>query len=667
MNALSIRVLGGFEANDGAGRAIKFHTRKAAALLAYLALSPGKEFSREHLMGLLWSDRAEAQASNSLRQALSQLRKALNGGGVSPVIASADGVSVDPEAVSTDAVEFERFASGKGRDRQRAVECYRGAFLADFTVRDNAFEEWRRQKAAYITSLAVDTFDDLLNEAMAGAEYDNAADLARNLLTIDPAHEGAHRALMKIHDLKGRRGAALQQYEDCRDFLLRELGVEPEAETEELRRTILSVRQRPTAPAKSEPANTIGVLPFTALDDDIDAQRLASGLVASIAMELGRFKSLSVVSASSSLRFKDSNINFADIANSLDVRYLVEGSVDRSGTALQGFVRLIEARTGRQVWGDRFDAKAEDVFAVIDKVIQSIVAPLAARLETEEIAIARRKPPASLDAYGHWLRGLSRLRVISEDDEKAAREHFQAAIDLDPNFAPAYSGLAMATFNSWSCAAWGSWDEAIERCLAAANTALELDPCDHWPHIILANAFLFQREFDRSRAHYERAIKLNPNDADILAMGSFILTLYGQPDAGVEAGLTAMRLNPFYPEVYPYLISSAFQMAGRYRESIALMNQIPEAPVDDLSWRIVLHVEMGNLEEARAMAASFHEQFKGLYPGVSTTDDAREILETINPWQRQEDHDRFFGALEKAGVFGEQHGQKDLQRLSLVR
>ena len=69
----------------------------------------------------------------------------------------------------------------------------------------------------------------------------------------------------------------------------------------------------------------------------------------------------------------------------------------------------------------------------------------------------------------------------------------------------------------------------------------------------------------------------------------------------------------------------------------------------------------------RELAASFHEQFKGLYPGVSTTDDAREILETINPWQRQEDHDRFFGALEKAGVFGEQHGQKDLQRLSLVR
>jgi DNA-binding SARP family transcriptional activator/Tfp pilus assembly protein PilF len=667
MCRLSIRVLGGFEAKDDAGHAIKFHTRKAAALLAYLAMSPGKEFSREHLMSLLWSDRAEAQASNSLRQALSQLRKALNGSGASPLILSAVGVSVDPEAVSIDAVEFERSASGKGRERQRATDYYQGDFLADFTVRDNAFEEWRRLKAARITSLAIETFDDLLNKAMASAAYDNAAELARNLLTIDPAHEGAHRALMKIHSLKDRRGAALQQYEDCRDFLLRELGVEPDAETEELRRTILSGRQRPTEPANAEPANTIGVLPFTTVDDDIDAQRLASGLVASIAMELGRFKSLSVVSAASSLRFKDSNIELGDIADSLDVRYLVEGSVDRSGNSLRGFVRLTEARSGRQVWGERFDARAEDVFEVIDNVIQSIVAPLAARLETEEIAAARRKSTVSLDAYDHWLRGLSHLRVISEDEEKAAQEHFQAAINIDPNFARAYSGLAMATFNSWSCAAWASWDEAIERCLAAANTALELDPCDHWPHMILANALMFRREFDRSRAHYERAITLNPNDADILAIGSFFLTYYGDPDAGVEAGLAAIRLNPFYTEVYPYLISSAFQMAGRYEETIALQNQIPDAPVGDLSWRIAMHVEMGNLDEARALAATFHEQFKGLYPGVSTTDDAREILETINPWERKEDHDRFFGALEQAGVFDEQHGREDIQRLSLVR
>ena len=128
-----------------------------------------------------------------------------------------------------------------------------------------------------------------------------------------------------------------------------------------------------------------------------------------------------------------------------------------------------------------------------------------------------------------------------------------------------------------------------------------------------------------------------------------------------------MRLNPFYTEVYPYLISAAFQMAGRYEETIELENQIPDALVGDLSWRIAMHVEMGNLDYARELAAKFHEQFKGLFPGVSSTNDVREILEATNPWKRQEDHDRFFGALEKAGVFDAEPGSEVVPRLSLVR
>ncbi len=154
-------------------------------------------------MNLLWSDRGEVQASNSLRQALSQLRKNLVWNDVSPLIASTDSISIDPESVSTDAVDFERFATSKDQERQQAVGCYKGEFLASFTIRDNAFEEWRRQQAARICSLAINTFDDLMNEAIPNAEYGSGAELAQILLSIDPTHESAHRAIMKIHGAKG--------------------------------------------------------------------------------------------------------------------------------------------------------------------------------------------------------------------------------------------------------------------------------------------------------------------------------------------------------------------------------------------------------------------------------------------------------------------------------
>lgn len=667
MSQLKIRVLGGFEAVDKTGRQIRFQTRKAAALLIYLAMSPGKEFSREHLMNLLWSDRAEAQASNSLRQALSHLRKTLSNLEAKPLIVSSEGARIDPHEVSVDAVEFMTVAAGNALHGKKVIELFGGAFLADFVVRDNAFEEWRRQTAMRIDALAVDTFESLLKLAIAEQDHEGARRVADVLLNVDPAHEGGHRAVMWVHSEKGRRGAALQQYEVCQQFLRRELGVEPEAETEELRRKILAGNLNPTPRPNDERTNTVGVLPFKTIEDDIEAQRFASGLAASIAMDLGRFKSISVVSAFSSLSFRDCRLDLGEIADILDVRYLVEGSVDRSAEGLQGFVRLLEPTSGRQVWGDRFDANAENVLIVIDELVQSIVAPLAVKVESEEIAAVRKKPSTNLDAYDHWLRGLSHLRVISEEDEKAAKEHFQAAINIDPSFARAHAGLALAYFNTWSCGAWGAWYDDMKRCFEAASTAIALDPSDHWPHMVLSEAYLFQREFEKAKAHYDRAIKLNPNDADLLAQGSIILTYLGEHEAGVEAGLLAMRLNPFYTDLYPYLISSSFQMAGRFEECLELGAQCPDAPVGDLSWRIALFVDMGDLKTARELASEFHRHFEGLYPGVSSTNDLREVLEAINPWKRQEDYDRFFGALEKAGVFDERRSAEDVPYLAVMR
>ena len=130
-----------------------------------------------------------------------------------------------------------------------------------------------------------------------------------------------------------------------------------------------------------------------------------------------------------------------------------------------------------------------------------------------------------------------------------------------------------------------------------------------------------------------------------------------------------MRLNPFYTESHIDQIEGAFQMAGRYEEAKELVRQFASGTLyGDWSWRVVMEVELGNLDYARQLAATkFREGVKVLWPGVSSSNDIREILETTNPWKRQEDYDRFFGALEQAGVFVEEHSSKDVPRLSLVR
>lgn len=240
MDRLILSFLGEFQARLESGPSVVVPTRKAQALLAYLACSPLEGHSRDKLAALLWGDSEQSCARHSLRQTLFVLKKTLD-----PVLPSilrcdAGGISLDRSRLLVDALEFERLAQeGTPEALERSGNLYRGDLLAGIGAGDQAFEDWLRDERDRLNELAFDVFGKLLAYQWKAGLIAKAVRSARRLLIIDPLEEEAYRVLMRLHMTQGRREAALRAYEKCAQMLRQEFGAEPQAET----KALLAVRK----------------------------------------------------------------------------------------------------------------------------------------------------------------------------------------------------------------------------------------------------------------------------------------------------------------------------------------------------------------------------------------------------------------------------------------
>ncbi len=258
MSRLTMRLFGGFEVQAGSGRSLAVPTRKAQALLAYLALTPGQAHPRDKLAALLWAEASPAAARNALRQTLFVLRKALGSAKGALLIVTGDALTLPPDAVQTDVVAFEQaVAAGTTTALEGAAALYRGDLLAGLTAEAPGFEDWLMSERERLRELAIESFARLLAQRRAAGATEAAVQLALRLLALDPLQEAVHRTLMRLYAQLGRRDAALRQYQVCVAALQRELAAEPEAETTELYRDIVRRQARATVAARRAPRHAL--------------------------------------------------------------------------------------------------------------------------------------------------------------------------------------------------------------------------------------------------------------------------------------------------------------------------------------------------------------------------------------------------------------------------
>ena len=229
MTHLSIRLFGGFHAELASGPPLGIRRKKAQALLAYLALHPGRAPSRDSLGALLWSGTTDEHARHNLRQTLFALRQAV---ARDPFVVEGERVGLKESAVEVDVADFERgVARGTCDALREATGLYRGELLDGLRIDEAPFDDWLASERQRLRELGLNALEKLLAMDLAAGSLERAVETGLRLLALDPLRESAHRALMELYARQGRRTAALRQYQRCAEALRRELGVEPEAAT----------------------------------------------------------------------------------------------------------------------------------------------------------------------------------------------------------------------------------------------------------------------------------------------------------------------------------------------------------------------------------------------------------------------------------------------------
>ena len=347
MARTTLTLLGGFRLSID-GEAVALPTRKAEALLAFLALRPDERHGRDKLAALLWVQQTDAQARLNLRQCLASLRKAMGAAAATVIDADQASIMLRGDAIDVDVGTLGQLAKGRATPAlAEAAGCCKGELLAGLNLREEGFEDWLSLERRTARRLQADVLRRLAEDRLADGDGEAAAAAAEQLARLEPLDEQAQRLTMRALAAAGRRSAALTHYQASKALLERELGVPPEAETTALLEAIKAAEDGggavPQALAEATPAAplnspetppdrpAIAVLPFTNMSGDPEQEYFADGIVEDLITALSRYRWFPVVARNSTFTYKGRAVDVAEVGRELGARYVVEGSVRKGG------------------------------------------------------------------------------------------------------------------------------------------------------------------------------------------------------------------------------------------------------------------------------------------------------------------------------------------------
>lgn len=390
---------------------------------------------------------------------------------------------------------------------------------------------------------------------------------------------------------------------------------------------------------------SIAVLPFANMSSDPDQEYFADGMADDIITELSRSRSFFVTARNSSFTYKGHSVDAKEVARSLGVRYVVQGSVRRSGDRVRIGAQLIDAETGNHIWAERYDRALADVFAVQDVVTAAIASAIVPAVSNVEQQRALRRPPENLFAWEAYQCGLWYMRRCNAGDNTRAQEFFRRAIALDASFASAHTSLAMAVMMQGVAYGALQLDEVVRLAGEQALEAVTIDPNDADAQAVLAFVLWTSGNFEEAWERAALAITSNSNSPWANGCRGALLIFSGYPLEGRTAVLTALRLSPLDPRDAhlrgQIAISHYFECdyAGAVEMAKSAMSHHPEHP---LAYRW-LAAALGQLDRA-------DEARNALRKAIQVSPESFDVYTRSRPaWFRREDYQHMLDGLRKAG------------------
>ncbi|WP_112908764.1 adenylate/guanylate cyclase domain-containing protein [Rhizobium leguminosarum] len=383
---------------------------------------------------------------------------------------------------------------------------------------------------------------------------------------------------------------------------------------------------------------SVAVLPFNNYGGDEASGRLADGLTEDIITDLARFPEFEVVARNSTDVYKGKPVDARQVASALHVGFVLEGSIQRQSGRVRITTQLIDAKTGHHLWSENWDRPAEDVFAVQTEIAEQVANRLGGGvglIQEAGRAAAKRKRPVNLNAYDYYLLGSEKIEKLTKADDEEAITLLNHAVELDAGLARAWVEL----YHAHDLMGVFGVDPEGNRKVAAdvAERAVRLDPSDAEAHAVFGMSLANKGDMGRGKSEFETALRLAPGSSEILTFYSGYAARFGEPERGAQMVDKVMRLDPNYPMWASNFFAPAYFMAGRYEDAVTMLERMTPDNYQRWTWvvRSSSLAALGRTDEAHASAMETLKQHPEVTvesmisePGLSTIERNR-FIETM--------------------------------------
>lgn len=600
---------------DGPGGQIDIPSRKARALLACLALSPGRGQGRGSLASLFWGDSDTDKARASLRQVISGLRATLQGQGAPLLSTSAETVVLVPGGLATD-LDALCAAIRNGLPDEGDIDRIAAlpGLLSDLRDVSDGFEEFVAravdQAVAQATRALKGVFDDPSQPATLRLRAAQAA------WVLDDLDEAALRAQMTCLVQAGNSAAALRLYGVFHDRLSQGMDAEPSPETQDLAVRIKLAESRQAPPARTEtlPLVTVAVLPFEFLGAEPVPDYVAIGLLDQITCQLAGYRAPAVISSNTMRRYLGTVPDLAELRRALRAKYVVSGTVLLHAGEAAVSVQLVDTGSAHVVWAGTYRCAAAGLFDIRASLAETLASVIMPNVDVAELRTAIDMPSAALEPYHLALRAKDLIFRLDRPSLEAAGALLEQAVAQAPLFGPAH-----ALLGEWHVLRyWQGWGPPLDIAREAAQQhlarAIMLSPGDAramalWGHC----RFALARDQDGALRLIETALTLRPNDSGTLVWATPTLAFNGHAERAVAYAQKALGLSPMDPFRYcnEHFLSIAHYCAGDYdaaaETGLACFRKVPHFG-SNLRMSIASLVAAGRIDEAGPLVARHRRQ-----------------------------------------------------------
>jgi len=351
---------------------------------------------------------------------------------------------------------------------------------------------------------------------------------------------------------------------------------------------------------------SIAVLPFINMSKDPEQEYFSDGMTKEIITALSKVPNLFVIARNSTFTYKGKPVKAKQVSEELGVRFVLEGSVQKSGNRVRITAQLIDALSGHHLWAERYDRDLKDIFALQDEITMKVITALQVELTAGEMAGVIAKGTKNIDAFIKYLRAFELSNRLTKDGNAQARKILEEAVVLDPEYPRLYMGLAFANIYDVWHSTTESPDQSLDQAFELAQKAISLDDSNAAAYSLLGTIYAMKRQYDQAIAKGKRAISLDPNSADNFMQLGWILNWAGRAEEAILYIQNAIRLNPLPPSSYFVNLAVAYRDSGQYEKAIEVSKRaLQREPNSQFPYihMAISYIRLGREEEARAAAA----------------------------------------------------------------